>query len=70
MNRLLSTWIFVALTLLPAVAMANPNSESPEPSAWVFVLMGIVPFAAVLWRHHRKSRAVLVEARAEGRHQG
>lgn len=69
MNRWLSIWTFVALTLLPAVAMANPNAESPAPDAWVFVLMGIAPFVLVLWRHHQRSRAVLVEASVEGRDQ-
>lgn len=69
MNRWLSIWTFVALTTLPAVAMANPVTESPAPDAWVFVLMGVAPFFLILWRHHQRSRATLVEAPVERRDQ-
>lgn len=60
MNRWTKIWTFCLVTLSPAVALANPNTESPEPSAWLFVLMGMVPLMVVAWRQWRAAEARVV----------
>ncbi len=62
MMRCTSVWSFLVLTLAPAIALANPNTESPEPGFWLFVLMGAAPVAYVAWRHARlQARQIPVE---------
>ena len=61
MTRLTAAYSFLVLTAMPAVALANPNTESPEPSFWVFVALGAVPLAFLGWRQYRQ-RAVAVES--------
>jgi hypothetical protein len=61
MKRLTTAYSFLVLTAMPAVAMANPNTESPEPSFWLFVALGTLPLAFLGWKQYRQ-RAVAVES--------
>ncbi|MBH24635.1 MAG: hypothetical protein CMH57_09330 [Myxococcales bacterium] len=54
MNRVLTTLVTTLLLLTPTLAWAGgPNAESPEPSFWMFLLMGAIPAAWFLVRQHR-----------------
>ncbi len=53
MRRLSAIWTLLLVTGLPAVALANPNTESPEPSFWAFAALGAVPIFYVAWRSLR-----------------
>ena len=64
MTRWIAAYLFILVAVTPALAFANPNTESPEPSFWLFVLMGAVPLAVVAWRQVRL-KAVAAES-----HQG
>jgi hypothetical protein len=57
MRRLSAAWILLLVTALPAVALANPNTESPEPSFWAFAALGAVPIFYVAWRSLRADAA-------------
>lgn len=56
-RRLSAFWTMLLVTGLPAVALANPNTESPEPSFWAFAALGALPIAFVAWRSLREDAA-------------
>ena len=58
MRRALAIWTTLVTLMLPAAAWANPNTESPEPTFWMFVLLGAIPlFVLAYWRMFRKTES-------------
>ncbi len=53
MRRVLSVWTFALAVGLPAVAAAQPTTDSPEPEFWLFVLLGSLPLLVMAYRQHR-----------------
>ena len=68
MNRIFFTLVTTLMILAPSLAWAGgPNAESPEPSFWMFLLMGAIPAAWFLMHQHRtRQDKVAVEVRNEG----
>ena len=67
MRRLSVVWTTMVVVGLPAIAMANPNTESPEPSFWAFAALGALPIAYVAWRSLRADAAQPVPVRHDER---
>ena len=53
MRKISLIYASALVTLAPAMAWANPNTDSPEPSLWAFLALGAVPLAWVAWRTHQ-----------------
>jgi hypothetical protein len=56
MQRSMSLFVLVWTVLLPAVAFANPNSDSPEPATMALVALGAAPVVIAAWRKHRADK--------------
>lgn len=56
MKRLILLTSALAVVLSSSVAWAGgPESSSPEPSFWLFLVLGALPFAAIAWKQLRTS---------------
>ncbi len=65
MNRMIAAWMFLLVTVAPTMAWANPNTDSPEPSFWIFALMGALPLVVLAVRRMRQEQAA--KAPVDGR---
>lgn len=54
----------VLATLAPSVALAGgPNSESPEPGFWLFLVIGALPILLYAWKvSDREESAVALKS--------
>ena len=57
-------FLMTVATLTPSVALAaGPNSESPEPGFWLFLMVGALPFLLYAWKTYaREESAVAVKS--------
>ncbi len=63
MRRILSSTFFLLAMAMPMVAFANPNTDSPEPEFWAFLLLGLIPAEFVLYRQVRGEEKAIVPVR-------
>ncbi|MEL6177451.1 MAG: hypothetical protein AAFS10_00790 [Myxococcota bacterium] len=55
MNRRVLAWVTTVMIFAPSMAWAGgPNADSPEPSFWIFLLMGAIPAVWLVVRHNRQ----------------